>query len=73
MVPPPGEAANIATNVARIGIFVHILAGVRCESDYGIEAATRDVIAFGQQPIFGIQAQIWGSPTAKAHDAIRGK
>jgi hypothetical protein len=73
MVPPPGSAAEIATNVANIGVFVHTMASVRSESDYGVKAATRDVIAFGQQPIFGIQAQLWGAPTAKAHAGIRGK
>lgn len=73
MVPPPGVAAEFATDVANIGVFVHVLAGVRSEGDYGVEAVTHDVIAFGQQPIFGVQAQIWGSPTAKAHDAIRGE
>ncbi len=73
MVPQPGAAAEIATNVASIGVFVHILAGVRSDDDYGIEAATRDVIAFGQQPIFNVQAQVWGSPTASAHDQIRGE
>jgi hypothetical protein len=72
MVPPPGSAAEFATNVANIGVFVHVLAGLRSEEDYGVQAATRDVIAFGQQPIFGVQAQVWGSPTAPAHDAIRG-
>jgi hypothetical protein len=73
MVPPPGSAAELATDVAGIGIFVHILGGVRTDRDYRIEAATHDVIAFGQQPIFNIQAQIWGTPTAKAHDEARGE
>jgi hypothetical protein len=73
MVPPPGSAAELATEVADAGVFVHVLGGVRSESDYGIEALTPDVIAFGQQPIFNFQAQIWGDPSAKAHDSIRGK
>jgi hypothetical protein len=72
MVPPPGSPAELATNVAEIGVFVHILAGVRSDGDYGIEATTRDAIAFGQQPIFNVQAQLWGSPTAESHDQIRG-
>ena len=73
MVPQPGSAAEIATNIANIGVFVHALGSLRSEGDYGIEVATRDVIAFGQQPIFNIAAQVWGSPTAAAHDAIRGQ
>ena len=73
MVPQPGSAGELGSNVAEIGVFVHVLAGVRSDGDYGIEARTRDVIAFGQQPIFNVQAQLWGSPTAKVHDEIRGE
>jgi hypothetical protein len=73
MVPPPGSAAELGTNVANIGIFVHVLGGVRTDRDYKIEAATHDVIAFGQQPIFNVQAQIWGTPTSEAHNQARGK
>jgi len=72
MVPPRGAAAELATNVAETGIYSHIILGVRSDSDYGIEAATHDVLAFGQQPIFNVQAQIWGDPSAEAHDSIRG-
>ena len=73
MVPPPGSPAEFATNVADAGLYLHVIANVRSEGDYGVEAQTRDAIAFGQQPIFGVQAQIWGDPSAKAHDAIRGE
>jgi hypothetical protein len=73
MVPPPGSAASLATNVASIGIYAHVLAGVRSDGDYGIEATLRDIIAFGQQPIFNLQTQIWGTPTAEVHDEVRGK
>ncbi len=73
MVPPPGSVLELGTNVANIGVFVHNLASVNSEDEYRVEVATRDVIAFGQQPIFGVQAQVWGSPTAEAHDFIRGE
>jgi hypothetical protein len=73
MVPPPGTVAELATNVAEVGIYAHILAGVRSDSDYGVEAKTPDVLALGTQPIFSIQAQIWGDPSAEAHDRVRGK
>ena len=71
MVPPPGAVAELATDVAGAGIFVHTLAGVRSDSDYGIEAKTNDVLALGTQPIFSVQAQVWGDPTGAAHDQIR--
>jgi len=73
MVPPPGAAAEFGADVANIGIFVHVLVGVRTDRDYRIEAATHDVIAFGQVPVFGVQAQIWGTPTDEAHDRARGE
>jgi hypothetical protein len=73
MVPPPGAVAEFGTDVATAGVFLHSIIGVRSDGDYGIEAATRDAIAFGQQPIFNVQAQVWGDPSAKAHDQIRGK
>jgi hypothetical protein len=72
MVPPPGKAAEIATDVAAAGIYVHIFAKVRSEEDYGIRTLTPDMIAFGTQPIFGVQAYIWGNPSDVAHDEIRG-
>ena len=72
MVPPPGAVAELATDVAGSGIFVHILVGVRSDKDYGIEAATHDVLALGTEPIFSIQAQVWGDPSGAAHDRIRG-
>jgi hypothetical protein len=73
MVPPPGSAAELGTDLAGIGIFIHVLGGVRTDRDYKIEAATHDVIAFGQNPVFNVQAQIWGTPTSKSHDKARGE
>jgi hypothetical protein len=73
MVPPPGTPAEFATNVAEVGIFAHVLAAVRTDGDYGIEAATHDQIAFGTQPIFGVQAQVWDDPSAEVHDGVRGQ
>jgi hypothetical protein len=73
MVPPPGKVAEIATDVAAVGIFVHVEAGVRTDSDYGVQTVTRDVLALGTQPIFSAQAQIWGDPSEETHDEIRGK
>lgn len=73
MVPPPGAAAELATNAGDAGIFIHVLASVRSDGDYGIDASTPDIIAFGQQPIFNAAAQLWGDPSAKEHDGVRGE
>jgi len=71
MVPQPGSVAELGTDVAGVGLFSHVLAGVRSDSDYGVEATTPDLLALGTNPIFGIQAELWGDPSAKAHDEIR--
>jgi hypothetical protein len=73
MVPPAGAPAELATNVAQVGLYAHIIAGVRSDGDYGIEVRTPDVLNFGRLPIFGIQTQIWGDPTSSLHDLRRGK
>jgi Divergent InlB B-repeat domain len=73
MVPPPGSPAELATNVAGAGLFAHVQVNVRSDGDYGVEAVTHDVLAYGQQPIFSVQAQVWGDPSSAAHERIRGK
>jgi hypothetical protein len=72
MAPPPGYPAELATDVGSVGIYLHVLVRVRSEGDYGIEATTPDIIAFGQQPIFAFQAQLWGDPSSPTHDLVRG-
>jgi hypothetical protein len=71
MVPPPGSVASLGTDVAGLGLFSHTLIDVRSDGDYGVEALTPDVIALGTNPVFGVQAQIWGDPSADAHDELR--
>lgn len=72
MVPPPGAPAAVATDVAAVGLFVHFLGAVRSDSDYGVEAYTRDLLALTIHPVFDAQTQLWGDPSAPAHDNVRG-
>jgi hypothetical protein len=73
MVPPPGSPGEIAFNAAGIGFFIHLLAGVRTDGDYGIEVAGKDILAVTAAPLFHLQIQTWGDPSSESHDAIRGK
>jgi hypothetical protein len=73
LVPPPGAPAQFGADVARVGIFLHFTANVRSDGDYGVEVSSPDTLALGTQPIFGVQAQIWGAPSAESHRFIRGK
>ena len=73
MVPPPGAPAEFGTDIAKSGIYLHFTANVRSEGDYGIEVSSPDTLALGTQPIFAVQTQIWGDPSAPAHRFIRGE
>jgi hypothetical protein len=72
MVPPPGHPAELATDVAHLGIFAHLLASVRSDGDYGIDISTPDAVALGSTPVFAVTVQTWGDPSADDHDEIRG-
>jgi hypothetical protein len=73
MVPPPGSPAEFGFNAIGIGVFVHLIAGIRTDGDYGAYSTTNDVIALGSHPVFNFQAQLWGNPTGEEHDLIRGE
>jgi hypothetical protein len=73
MVPPPGAPAELAFDASGAGTFVHLIAGVRSDSDYGIVTTTPDVLALGAHPVLGARAQIWGDPSAEAHDRVRAR
>ncbi|MGN6815146.1 MAG: hypothetical protein ACTHK3_03560 [Solirubrobacterales bacterium] len=72
MVPPPGVVAEFGFNLVEIGLFVHLVAGVRTESDYGAYTASNDLLALGNHPFYGVKTQIWGDPSAEAHNWARG-
>jgi hypothetical protein len=71
MVPPPGTVAELATDIAGAGLYTHVLGDVRSDGDYGIETMSPDLLALSTNPVFGVQAQIWGDPSAPAHDEVR--
>ena len=73
MVPAHEVPANLAFNVANVGIFVHLAGGVRSDSDFGLSATTHDVLARAVNPIEDAQVQLWGDPTSATHDSIRGE
>jgi hypothetical protein len=72
MVPPPGTPASLGFNAAGVGIFVHLLSGVRSDSDYGLYGYSRDILALNSHPLFSTQLQFWGDPSAEAHASTRG-
>ena len=72
MVPPPGQAASLGFDAIGIGVFVHLSGGVRSDGDYGITGGSADALALVNNPVFGAQLQLWGDPSAKSHEEVRG-
>jgi hypothetical protein len=72
MVPPPGAVAELGFDALKVGIFIHLIFGVRTDSDYGAYATSNDILAINSHPIFNVQNQAWGDPSSETHDAIRG-
>jgi hypothetical protein len=73
MVPPPGAPAAFGFNALGVGIFPHVIASIRTESDYGASGSAKDILARGLNPILNVSTELWGDPAAKAHDFARGK
>ena len=72
MVPPPGVAASLGLDALGVSIYIHILGGVRSDGDFGLSAAVENVQGFGANPLFNSQVQLWGDPSASAHNGLRG-
>jgi len=73
MVPPPGAPAAFGFNALGVGIFPHVIASLRTESDYGASGTSNDILARGLNPILDVSVELWGDPAAKAHDLARGE
>jgi hypothetical protein len=73
MVPPPGVPAELAFEAFNVGIFVHLMAHVRSDGDFGVSTTTDDIVAKPNNPVLSVQAQIWGDPSGESHDGLRGK
>jgi hypothetical protein len=73
MVPTFGHPAELGFDAANVGLFVHVLGGVRSDGDFGLQALSRDLLAYGADPFFRIHTQLWGDPSSPVHDEIRGE
>lgn len=72
MVPPPGAASSFGFNGAGVGIFVHILGGLR-PGDYTEVGHTENIPNRGGNPVMGVHLQLWGDPSDTVHDQVRGE
>ncbi len=73
MVPPPGAPAAFGFNALGVGIFAHVTASIRTDSDYGASGHSNDILARGLNPILNASVELWGDPSGKEHDQVRGK
>jgi uncharacterized repeat protein (TIGR01451 family) len=73
MVPPPGAPAAFGFDALGVGIFPHVVASIRTESDYGASGTSSDILARGLNPILNASVELWGDPSSKAHDFVRGE
>jgi uncharacterized repeat protein (TIGR01451 family) len=71
MVTPPGSPAVFGFDL--LGIFGHVSGNVRSDGDYGLTGTVRDTLALSLNPVIGASVELWGDPTAPAHDRVRGK
>jgi hypothetical protein len=72
MVPPRGTAAVFGFDAVGVGVFAHIVGGVRSNGDYGLSGGSTNIDALPLHPIFGVELDLWGNPTSPSHDSVRG-
>ncbi len=71
MVPPPGWAASLgAEPVSGVSVYLHFRGGVRSDGDYGITSVVENTPAFGINPVYAVQVQLWGSPVPGGETAL---
>jgi hypothetical protein len=72
MVPPPGEAAELAFDATGKNIWVHLMGGVNAAGEFELGTRVSEILARELNPIFGAKAQLWGNPSDESHDTMRG-
>jgi len=70
MTPPPGVPAEFAFEVFG-GIYIHLLAHVRSDGDYGLAAGAFNLPA--QLGVLGNEVSFWGDPSDSGHDHVRAE
>jgi hypothetical protein len=73
MVAPAGAASSFGFDAVAVGLYTHIIGGVRSDGDYGLSGGSNDALALQFHPIFGVRVEFWGNPSDSAHDSMRGK
>ena len=69
MVPPAGAPAEFGFSYIQ-GVYNHIEGIVRTGGDYGLSAVSNDILNF--IPVSGFKVTLWGDPSSKRYDEVRG-
>jgi hypothetical protein len=70
MVTPANVPADFASNVAGVGLVVHITGKIRTGGDYGGSGEVSDISQNGV--LYRAEVTLWGIPSDKSHDKQRG-
>jgi hypothetical protein len=74
MVPPPGHAAAFGFDILNFpGKIAHIMGGVDSAGNYQLTGDVNDILSRGQNPIMGVQTELWGVPSNPSHNYSRGE
>jgi uncharacterized repeat protein (TIGR01451 family) len=71
VVPPQGRPAELAFNIAGLGIIIHVLGRVRSDGEVGLSSEVLDIPQLGN--ISGTTIDLWGDPSDPSHDHLRGE
>jgi hypothetical protein len=71
LIPPPGAAASFGFDPGGSGLFEHVIGGLR-PGDYAVTGTVEDLPALFENPLYGVQLQLWGDPSNSSHDSMRG-
>jgi hypothetical protein len=70
MVPPPGVSAELAFEIANLGLFEHVTGGVLTGDGYRLSGTIDPIIQKGV--VLDGSLTLWGDPSDSSHDAVRG-
>jgi hypothetical protein len=72
LIAPPGRPAAFSFDAAGVGIYPHILGGIREGGNYAIASVANDVIELFPNPFLGLRLEFWDDPSNPSHDYNRG-
>jgi hypothetical protein len=73
IIAPPGRPAAFSFDAAGIGIYPHVLGGIREGGNYSIASVANDVLELFANPFLGLRLQYWDDTSNPAYEGMRGE